>query len=108
MTTQTSEWRFPGLLIAILFLIPVTLLSGDTALELMDLWYLLIGNITETNPIDYLVLTELRLPRLLAALLVGSALGTSGCLLQRLTANPLASLDYWVSIRALLLVWFAC
>ncbi|OMH33825.1 iron ABC transporter permease [Motiliproteus sp. MSK22-1] len=91
MTTLTSEWRFPGLLLAILLVIPITLLSGDTTLELIDLWQLLIGNINSTSPIDYLVLTELRLPRLLAALLVGAALGTAGCLLQRLTANPLAS-----------------
>ncbi|RQO62439.1 ABC transporter permease [Paucibacter sp. KBW04] len=37
-----------------------------------------------------MVLLQLRLPRLLAALAVGAALGLAGCLMQRLSRNPLA------------------
>ncbi|QPF76500.1 iron ABC transporter permease [Roseateles sp. DAIF2] len=37
-----------------------------------------------------MVLTQLRAPRLLAALLVGAALGAAGVLLQAVTRNPLA------------------
>ncbi|UNO39242.1 Fe(3+)-hydroxamate ABC transporter permease FhuB [Streptomyces sp. MST-110588] len=37
-----------------------------------------------------LVVRDLRLPRTLTALLVGSALGVAGCLLQAVTRNPLA------------------
>lgn len=39
------------------------------------------------------IVNQLRLPRLLTALLVGTALGVSGAILQRLTRNPLGSPD---------------
>ncbi len=42
------------------------------------------------SPTDLYVLTELRLPRALLALLVGAALGMSGAVLQTLFRNPLA------------------
>lgn len=45
---------------------------------------------TEVN-LDALIFSELRLPRVMAAVLVGSALGLSGCLLQRISGNTLAS-----------------
>ncbi|SMD24433.1 FecCD family ABC transporter permease [Kibdelosporangium aridum] len=41
---------------------------------------------------DFIVM-ELRLPRLLAGLLVGAAFGISGAIMQRLTDNPLGSPD---------------
>lgn len=40
------------------------------------------------------VVRELRLPRAIAALLVGLALGASGTIFQRVLANPLASPDF--------------
>lgn len=46
----------------------------------------------QTEPtLDALIFSELRLPRVMAAVLVGSALGLSGCLLQRISGNTLAS-----------------
>lgn len=42
---------------------------------------------------EFIVL-ELRLPRALTAVLVGAALGASGCVLQGLARNPLASPDF--------------
>jgi iron complex transport system permease protein len=42
---------------------------------------------------DFIVLT-LRLPRVLAAVLVGAALGLSGAIFQNLTRNPLGSPDF--------------
>lgn len=42
------------------------------------------------DPLASLILTQLRLPRTLLALLVGAALGLSGAVLQGLTRNPLA------------------
>jgi iron complex transport system permease protein len=42
------------------------------------------------DPLAGLILTELRLPRTVLALLVGAALGLSGAVLQGLTRNPLA------------------
>ena len=42
------------------------------------------------DPLAALILTELRLPRTVLAVLVGAALGLSGAVLQGLTRNPLA------------------
>ncbi|MGX5210448.1 FecCD family ABC transporter permease [Streptomyces violaceus] len=43
------------------------------------------------DPADALVVQRLRAPRLVAGLLVGAALGVSGCLMQTLTRNRLAT-----------------
>ncbi|MDP4504162.1 FecCD family ABC transporter permease [Nonomuraea turcica] len=43
------------------------------------------------DPADVLVVRRLRAPRLIAALLVGAALGVSGCLMQTLARNRLAT-----------------
>lgn len=48
------------------------------------------GAITGTDPAAVIIVGELRLPRTLAALVVGFALGLSGAALQGLTRNPLA------------------
>ena len=42
------------------------------------------------TPIEYEVLTKIRLPRVLLAFFVGSALGIAGATLQGLFRNPLA------------------
>ncbi|PSJ43744.1 iron ABC transporter permease [Zobellella endophytica] len=90
MTTRpVSPWR-RWLPLAVLLLLPLALLLGGDNLAGPG-WRWLLGGGEAMPPVDYLVLTELRLPRLLAALLIGAALGTAGCLLQRLTHNPLAS-----------------
>ena len=91
MIIPAIDRRFSWLLLALLLMVPATLLSGEVDYSAMELWRLMSGNEAAVTAIDRLVLTELRLPRLLAALLVGAALGCAGCLLQRLTANPLAS-----------------
>jgi iron complex transport system permease protein len=42
-----------------------------------------------TDPLALTILLELRIPRVVAALLVGAALATAGCVLQMIFANPL-------------------
>lgn len=42
---------------------------------------------------DHLLITTIRLPRVIAALLAGSALAVSGAIMQAVTNNPLASPD---------------
>ncbi|MEO3777252.1 iron ABC transporter permease [Micromonospora sp. B11E3] len=42
---------------------------------------------------DHIIVREIRLPRTLLALAVGSAFAVAGCLMQGLTRNPLASPD---------------
>ena len=48
---------------------------------------------TAEGQLAHLMVFELRLPRVLAALLAGAALGVSGMLFQALTRNPLAAPD---------------
>jgi len=48
------------------------------------------GALTGSDPAARIIVGELRLPRTLAALVVGFALGLSGAALQGLTRNPLA------------------
>lgn len=50
----------------------------------------LAGALRGTDPAAIIIIGELRLPRTLAALLTGFALGISGAALQGLTRNPLA------------------
>lgn len=94
MTTASHgrlPWQLGGLLVALVLVALASLQSGLSDISAADILHLVQGDDTTLDPIDRLVLTELRLPRLLAAVLVGAALGCAGCLLQRLTANPLAS-----------------
>ncbi|MGC5249193.1 iron ABC transporter permease [Gordonia sp. DT219] len=66
----------------------VHLTQGSADLSVATLWKALWGNgISQTSDI---VLSS-RLPRLLAATLVGAALGMAGAALQSVTRNPLAS-----------------
>lgn len=75
-------------LIASLLLIVgfVHLSSGDIEIH----WSSLLASQNETIDASRMVFFELRLPRLLLVLMVGSALGISGAAMQALLRNPLA------------------
>ncbi|WP_231916147.1 iron ABC transporter permease [Microbacterium karelineae] len=66
------------------------LTQGTADLDLAALWALVTGEGTSR---DAVVVAESRVPRLLAALVVGSALGASGAAMQAVARNPLASPD---------------
>ena len=76
------------LLIALAVCLPVVAvlcaLLGSTHLSLSNL---LTG---DANSIERLILTEIRLPRVLLTMVVGGVLATSGAVLQGLFRNPLA------------------
>ena len=84
------RYSYP-LLLAALVLLPVSLIAGlafgGVSLPLETLFSVLSGDQTS---ISGLIITELRLPRVLAAALVGASLGLSGALAQTLLKNPLA------------------
>ncbi|MGI9273247.1 MAG: FecCD family ABC transporter permease [Endozoicomonas sp.] len=79
------------LLLAVLVLLPVSVVAGlvlgGVTLPLETLFSVLAG---DQSSISGLIITELRLPRVLAAALVGASLGLSGALAQTLLRNPLA------------------
>ena len=84
-------------LLALIFLVIILSLSrGPVELSGQEIFEAFIRKGELTNQI---ILWELRLPRLLASLLVGSALGMSGALLQGMLRNGLAS-PYLLGISA--------
>jgi iron complex transport system permease protein len=68
----------------------VTMTTGDYPLTVSEVVGTLLG---QGPPGAEFIVLELRLPRLLAALMVGAAFGISGAIMQRLTDNPLGSPD---------------
>ncbi|WP_199556421.1 FecCD family ABC transporter permease [Sandaracinobacteroides hominis] len=82
-----SRWLLPGLLAVLALLSAVSLLAGTVWFTPADALAAL------RNPhgdLLQLVITEVRLPRLALAILVGAILGLSGAVLQGLLRNPLA------------------
>lgn len=80
-------WLAPGLA-ALLLTALLSLRLGSHPVQSLDLWRAL----TAFDPglADHVVIRQIRLPRLVAALLCGGCLGVAGALMQALTRNPLA------------------
>lgn len=87
MTTAKSRLTLGGLFFLVLGLTLLALAIGDSSFNLTYLFDLLLGT---ANQKTLLIMTKIRLPRILAALLAGGSLAISGLLLQTLTRNPLA------------------
>ena len=75
---------------AVLALAVVSIGTGDLPLSPATVVSALLGG---ADPGAEFIVRELRLPRILCALLVGAALGLSGAIFQSLTRNPLGSPD---------------
>ncbi|MEM9804864.1 MAG: iron ABC transporter permease [Cyanobacteria bacterium P01_D01_bin.56] len=90
----TRRRRYRLLLVAALlplglFLaIAISLSFGSVSLSRAELWAALFK---EGSALEQTIVWDLRLPRVIAALIVGSALGMSGALLQGMLRNGLAS-----------------
>jgi len=76
---------------ALLAAAAASLAFGAVHVPLGDIWRSLSGQEGE-GPLKQII-TELRLPRTVSAVVVGAALGVAGALLQGALANPLASPD---------------
>lgn len=68
-------------------LLVLSLSLGSTVISPAKAWKALTG---DGSSLDYLILVNLRIPRVLMALLVGSSLAVSGALFQSLLKNPLS------------------
>ncbi|MFG2995481.1 FecCD family ABC transporter permease [Streptomyces sp. NPDC048340] len=81
-----------GLLLAVAALVLAVLLigTGDFEIAPMDVVRTLLGNGT---PAHDFIINDLRMPRVLVALLVGASLGMSGAVFQSVSRNPLGSPD---------------
>ncbi len=62
---------------------------GPAGISLKELWKVII-NSEGTRPVYRTILFKIRLPRIILSFLVGSALATSGVILQGLIQNPMA------------------
>ncbi|MGO2139335.1 MAG: FecCD family ABC transporter permease [Leucobacter sp.] len=76
---------FAGLAIGI-----AALANGEYPLTLGQVWHAIASGV---NDFTHTVVVEWRMPRALAAITFGAALGASGAVFQSLTRNPLASPD---------------
>lgn len=79
-----------GILAATLAVCVVALGTGDYPMPPGDVMRALVG---QGNQADIFIITTLRLPRVLAALLIGAAFGVAGAIFQSLSRNPLGSPD---------------
>ncbi|WP_327267754.1 iron ABC transporter permease [Streptomyces sp. NBC_01218] len=78
-------------LVALLCLVLASLLTGTGSTPPARAWDYLWGDPSARADAQLrLAVMDVRLPRTLAAILVGLCLGTAGCLLQAATRNPLA------------------
>lgn len=78
------------LFVAIVFFIGTFILSmvlGAADISIKEVWLALTTKSTEDQ---ILIIREIRLPREIAAILVGAALAVSGAIMQGMTKNPLA------------------
>ncbi|RYE49015.1 MAG: iron ABC transporter permease [Hyphomicrobiales bacterium] len=76
------------LALALVVVLALSITVGARPIALCDIWNALTAfDPTQTN---HKIILDLRLPRTLVGLLVGSALGLSGAILQGATRNPLA------------------
>lgn len=81
---------WPALLAATAALISWALLAGPVPLSGAELLGAVAGHEQPLSDAQRTVLLDLRLPRLLAALLIGGALAAAGCTFQAVLRNPLA------------------
>lgn len=84
------------ILLCVLLVLVVTysVTLGRYRIDLIDVWLILIDNIVPVpnphwTPVEESVVELVRLPRILAAILIGSGLSVSGAALQGLFRNPL-------------------
>lgn len=89
MTRLGRYTLFVTLLIALLALAIGDLLLGTTDIPFSDVWATLTGG-TPSSETNRIIISELRLPKIIVALFAGMALAASGLQMQTLFRNPLA------------------
>ncbi len=77
-----------GLCIALVFLAVLSLFSGSVPISVSELKEIMFGQVKEGMNVN--ILFQIRLPRLIGAMVTGSALALSGYLLQTFFHNPIA------------------
>ncbi len=87
--TKPSSWQVLAVLLMVLLgLLVLALTIGETDLSMAQSVAAVFG---QGDAFSLFLIQELRLPRMIAALLSGAALAVAGCLLQTLARNRLAT-----------------
>ncbi|GIK55055.1 MAG: iron ABC transporter permease [Chloroflexi bacterium] len=89
-----AVWLPVGLLVAIILLVMVLAISitqGAAELRLSTIYEALFAY--DATVFDHLIIRTVRLPRVVAGVIIGAGLAVAGALMQGLTTNPLASPD---------------
>ena len=76
-----------ALLIGVIVVVVFSINTGYSKIPYTDIWSSLMA---PKDPDSSVVLLQIRLPRIILALLCGMGLALSGCILQAVTENPLA------------------
>ncbi|MEY9938320.1 FecCD family ABC transporter permease [Streptacidiphilus sp. MAP5-3] len=92
-TTRRARTVTALLCVAALVVAVVVLGSGDVPIGPLDVLRSLVGANATSDPSTHFIVWQLRLPRVLTALLAGAALALSGAVFQSLVRNPLGSPD---------------
>lgn len=100
LDTKQKEKKIPVMMILVMLLIAAFILSfilGRYAISLSELVSIFVGKlfdlpVTWTETVET-VLFQVRIPRIFAAMLIGSALAASGATYQGLFKNPMVSPD---------------
>ncbi|MFB5673399.1 FecCD family ABC transporter permease [Paenibacillus terreus] len=80
-------WKLVGGMLLLILCFIASMKLGAEATSFRNVWLALTGGAQNDQT---LILRELRLPRELAAMLIGAALSVSGAVMQGITRNPLA------------------
>lgn len=87
--------KIVGLLIALLCLMVITTVMGSVNINLNDfkniMLKFLFNTQTPVNEQNYIIITTIRLPRIILVVLVGMALAVSGAIVQSVLNNPIAT-----------------
>jgi iron complex transport system permease protein len=67
----------------------LSIFAGQQKISILDVFKVLSGE--DSGGINYLIIKKIRIPRIIASLIVGAALSISGAVLQGIFDNPLAS-----------------
>lgn len=66
---------------------------GRYTVTLADMYQLALGNMADIKPVVKNIIINIRLPRVITAILVGGGLSLAGCAMQALFSNPIATPD---------------
>ncbi len=83
------DWFLPAMALLLFVLAVASLASGEVSMTPARLW----AGLTGADEVASTIIWQLRLPRVITALLVGAALSTGGLVMQAYFRNSLASPD---------------